>query len=194
MATRLTLLAFLLCSCATEPERHKRIESVLMQPLERQVMAALLPTPPSRGLMRLIHTPTSCWSRDGVLPYVYPAWGEPRVGRLLAIDWVTRACRPYPDEPVALLISFDHSAPVSLTPFGHRDCYLAVGIGGPRDHIVTPGPGSILSREEPGRISLRWTPGPEWAGVTIYTQLIVLSPAGSSGWLNSPGLELQIGG
>lgn len=199
MATR-ALPLILLAACATDPADlvqslpKTSADAVLSQPLERQVMAAMLPIPQRRGVMRLIHTPTSCWSRDGVVPYVYPAWSEPKVGRLLAIDWTTRACRPFTSEPAALLISFDPIEPWPLTVFGHRDCYLTVGIGRSRDYLVTPGPGSILSQEEPGRVSLRWIPGPEWAGQTIYAQLIVLSAAGNNGWLNSPGIELQIGG
>lgn len=199
MATR-ALPLILLAACATDPADlvqslpKTSADAVLSQPLERQVMAAMLPIPQRRGVMRLIHTPTSCWSRDGVVPYVYPAWSEPKVGRMLAIDWTTRACRPFTSEPAALLISFDPIEPWPLTVFGHRDCYLTVGIGRSRDYLVTPGPGSILSQEEPGRVSLRWIPGPEWAGQTIYAQLIVLSAAGNNGWLNSPGIELQIGG
>ena len=200
MATRI-VLCLLLAACASTDQvppidlsKAVSAEQVLTQPLERRLLAAALPVPNRRGLMRLIHTPTSCWSRDGVVPYVYPAWSEPKVGRMLAIDWTTRACRPFTSEPAALLISFDPIEPWPLTVFGHRDCYLTVGIGRSRDYLVTPGPGSILSQEEPGRVSLRWIPGPEWAGQTIYAQLIVLSAAGNNGWLNSPGIELQIGG
>lgn len=199
MATRALLLLLLSACAAADPmssvdlSSTKRVDQVLTQPVARKLYAALAPQPQIRGVMRLIPTPKSCWSRDGVLPYVYPAWTEPRAGEPIAIDWTTRACRPYPNEPAALLISFDPRPPVSLDPFGHRDCYLSVGIGGPRDHIVAPGPGSILSQPEPGRISLRWTPGPEWVGVVIRTQLVVLTGAGNNGWLCSPGLELQIG-
>lgn len=190
----------LLASCSTQdPMLRVRDRSmvpigrVLEQPVERRVLAALMPAPQVRGLIRRVRTPTSCVSRDGVNPYVWFSGGEPRAGGLIEVDWVSRACEPFEDEPMALLVSFDKVPPVDLSAFGHRECWLTVGIGGPRDYIVTPGPGSILSVNKPGRMSLRWSPGPEWIGVTVYAQAVVATPYGHNGWLCSPGLEITVG-
>ncbi len=142
-----------------------------------------------RGLIRYRYQGSLCVTDESALPFVYPDWREPHAGKPVSIDWTTRAARPFPDELLILAISFRDTAPVELSPWGHFGCWMTQQ----PDYLVAPGPGSIVSRDEPGRVSLRWTPGDEWIGVSIYVQGLVLTEAGPAGWLVTPGLEIIVG-
>lgn len=167
-----------------------RAEDAFSAPLMRVLLAPLAAPSGVPGYIRLFAR-SPCHTADGVLPYVYPRWRTPRAGTEIAVDWVTRACRPFPDELMLLAVSFRPAepGPADLSPWGHTGCWLLVN----PDFLILPGPGSILSRDEPGRMSLRWTPGLEWIGQTVFAQALVATAAGPNGWLVSPGIEIRIG-
>lgn len=195
------LIGLILCACSSAPTfpgvdlpKAGTADAALSKPFLTTLLAKAASPSGIRGLVRMMPQRSSCRSRDGVLPYAYYRGGEPRVGKMLAIDWVSRACEPFPAEPMALLISLAPASPLDLSLFGHQGCWLLCGLTRPgTDFMVTPGPGSILTTDKPGRMSLRWTPGHEWTGATIYTQAIVMTQAGYNGWLVSPGLEIIVG-
>lgn len=164
-------------------------ESVFDRTLTARLMASIAAPTNVRGVIRYRDQKSLCVTDESALPFVWPRWKEPRAGQLLEIDWTTRAARPLPDELLILAVSFRNTAPVELSPWGHFGCWMAQS----PDYLVAPGPGSIITKDEPGRVSLRWVPGDEWIGVSIYVQGLVMTDAGPAGWLVTPGLEIIVG-
>ena len=105
--------------------------------------------------------------------------------------WTTRPSAPYSTPAAAyLLVSFGDATPLELpASTGYPGCTLHVNPAPRFLRVVTPTPGSILTRDG-GRVFLDWTPPPALAGVEVNMQLIAFV---DGHWRFSPGLELWIG-
>lgn len=114
-------------------------------------------------------------------------------GEPLRVGWTTTPTGPYRDAVVFLFVWFDEARPTDLTPFGYPGCALWAPLDPKRYFTLIPNKGGLLTNEA-GRVDLRWTPGPEFRGRKVYTQLAVYSPGSNvQGWLLSPGLEIWVG-
>lgn len=153
------------------------------------------PPPHTWGLARRIHPPTPCdvptWSEGGPgAPYVV-ADGVPRVGQPFQVEWTTKPTVPGepPAWPALLLISFELTAPTSLTPLGAPGCYLLLE----PEYIMTPHSGSILTQTG-GRLRLDWTPKPGLVGQHFYAQMLCHAQGvNAGGFLVSPVLHAIVG-
>jgi hypothetical protein len=197
MATRrLLLIPLLLCACQSTPSdplltlpTPTNAEKVMLPTLTQKAMAVMSAAPAIRGVIRRLNPPTSCKIDGGVLPYCYPDWSEPRAGKLLRIQWVTRAMRPFEGEPAVLLVSTEPAAPLNLTPFGHEGCWLMVR----PDWLLAPTQEGLLTSPSPGVLELNWVLPEAFVGMTWRAQLVVFTGATRSGWAVDSGVEFTIG-
>lgn len=189
----LALLALASCS-VNAPDFASRpvlAESVL----DGDPTAAMTPGP-FTGRFRVMHGTTAC--KSGIAgqgnPMVWPQSDRPTAGQPLRIDWTTNPTAPYEPRPALLMVWFDRTpSPVDMTAFGYDGCLLHAPTKLGLVQTMTPKDGTMLTQSG-GMVSLNWTPGPQWVGRKLFSQLVVYSPgANGKGWLLSPGLELWVG-
>jgi hypothetical protein len=195
-ATTLLPWVALLASCVSPPSWGDAPVTAASDALnDSMAMTLAAELPPMLGRFRVLHAPDAC--RSAIVGQGNPLVstdGFPMPGRPLHIEWTVNPTEPYEDDrPAFVLMWFDSAEPFDLTPHGQPGCHLWAPPD-PRHFVkMLPRDGGIL-RQDGGRISLNWTPGPQWAGRKIYTQLVVMSPgANALGWLLSPGLECWVG-
>jgi len=193
------LLAWSLAISATQlvgsPEVHAAAPLPSPTPLPVSAPVASPPPQVTYGLARRIHPPTPCevptYSQGGPgAPYVI-ADGVPRAGRPFRVVWTTKPTVPTetPAWPAMLLISFELTAPVSLTSMGAPGCHLMVD----PEYIMTPHAGTILTQAG-GRLCLDWTPKASVIGQHFYAQMLCYAPGvNAGGFLVSPVLHSIVG-
>lgn len=177
------------------------IEDALEPSLSSQLRALLAIEPPLYGAVRELPLSSACAPRRPTpLPFIVPQTGVPRVGRVWQCRFLTTAMAPFPDDEMWLVMSTSPPAaglPTELSPVGMAGCQLAVNpqllVHIPRHGA--PGEGSMILTRERGQGSalLRWTPQPGSAGMRLWLQLMVATPASPAGYLLSGAYELTVG-
>ena len=201
MRTSTAALLFL-CSFQVPDSQQDVIDDILSLGAQDGVAIALAsegvggPTVagPFAGRYRVLHGATACSSatKGQGNPAVHTQ-GVPTVGEPLRIEWTVNPTAPYETtRPAYLLVWFDEYLETDISPFGYRGCTLWAPFDR-RIYTVMPSAGGVLTQNG-GRLRFSWTPGSEFVGRKLFSQLVVYSPgANERDWLLSPGLETWVG-